>query len=90
MGEAPGKRDTSGPLGVVGPLHILGVLGDGMGKRLSIEGVFGPPWLAPVVVGVGVELVVVVVVVVVLVVVVTGLLVVLVEVDVAGVVVGTC
>lgn len=42
-GEAPGNRGIlSAPLGVVGPLHILGVLGDGTGNLESIEGVLGP------------------------------------------------
>lgn len=42
-GEAPGNRGMlSAPLGVVGPLHMLGVLGDGTGNLESIEGVFGP------------------------------------------------
>ena len=49
-GEAPGKRGTSGPLGVVGPLHMLGVLGDGTGNLPSMEGVLGPPWLVAVLV----------------------------------------
>lgn len=41
-GEAPGNRGMSGPLGVVGPLHMLGVLGDGTGNLESIDGVLGP------------------------------------------------
>lgn len=51
-GEAPGKRWTSGPLGVVGALHMPGVFGDGTGNLPSIEGVLGPPWLVAVLVAV--------------------------------------
>lgn len=44
-GDAPGNREhvMLSPTGVVDPLHIPGVLGEGTGNLESMEGVVGPP-----------------------------------------------
>lgn len=42
-GDAPGNRELISPTGVVEPLHIPGVLGEGIGNLESADGVLGPP-----------------------------------------------